>query len=514
MSDAPRYTTLLDYFAVLRRQRLLILVFVVAFGAAAYLVSAQQAKNYVAEAALALPELSESSDPVGLSPGNPVPADARAAINARLVGRPSVARRVKRSLDDPRSVDQLLAKITARGEARTNFLIVQANGSNPTDTTRLANAFAAEFAAQQVARKRRELRASGRALRTRLRRLTRSRSQVDEYTAIGLTDRISRTEALAEVARPVELVRGARVPTSPESPKPVRNALLGLLLGLTIGVLVAFARESLNPQLRTVRQVEQEMGTPVLARVGSRALGRTPNSEKRRRSLTPADLEAFRILRANLITLGDQAPPKTVGITSPMPEEGKTTVAAALAWVSAATGQRTLVIECDMRNPTLAERLGIEAAPGLIEYLAGSATAQDVIQEIQPEALGAGAENGNAPREPTLWCVTAGQVEADASPIINLNAFADFVFAVSRSYDLVILDTGPVLPIVDSLEVLPMADAVVLCVRMSQTTGEQLASTRAALDRLGVGPVGLVVTGVGSDEIETSVYGARPPIRA
>jgi receptor protein-tyrosine kinase/non-specific protein-tyrosine kinase len=488
------------------------LVIVVAFGGGAYLISAQQTDRYVAEAALSLPEPAETSDPVGLPIGNRLPVDQRAAINARLVSRPSVALRVKRSLRDPRPVNQLLAQITARAEARTNFLIVGASGPDPDETARLANAFAREFAAQQVRKERTQLRAVARALRVRLQRLNRSPSQTDQYTAIGLTDRISRTQALAEVARPVELVRLASVPGSPVSPKPVRNTLLGLLLGLTVAALVAFARDSLDPRLRNTRQIEDQMEARALTRVGTKALGRTPRAGKKRRLLKAPDLEAFQILRANLGTLGPDGPPRTIAVSSPMPEEGKTTVAGALGWVNAASGQRTLLIECDLRKPSLAQRLGLREAPGLVEYMAGTASSQEVIQAVDPQATGGGA-NGSTPTEPVLWCVTAGQLTASSGPLLRLGAFADFVGVVARSYDLVLLDTGPLLPIVDSLDVLPMADAVLLCVRAGQTTGEQLASTKAALERLGAGPVGLVVTGVGSRELETFGYGSRPAVR-
>lgn len=505
MTDAPRYTTLMDYLAVLRRQRVLILVIVLTFAGVAYLLSARQSKTYVAEAALSLPEPAETSDSVGLSIGFRLPADQRAAINAELVERPSVAARVKRSLRDQRSINDLLGSVTARAEARTNFLIVEARQPDPERAATLANGFARAFTDQQVSLERRRLRAVVRALRQRLDRLE-SRPAVNDYTAIGLTDRIARGQALAEVARPVEVVRLAGAPRSPVSPKPGRDALLAALLGLTIAILLAFARESLDQRLRTPRDIERELRLHALTTVRRRTLGRGATDEGKRDALQPRDLEAFRILRANLRTVGTGGPPRTLAVTSPMPEEGKTTVASMLAWVNAASGRRTLLIECDLRRPALAGRMGLQTKPGLVEFLSGAAHASDAIQTIDLETLGTPGMNGHGPREPMLWCMTAGEVDAQSAEMLNSGAFADLIGVVARSYDLVILDTGPLLPIVDSLEILPLVDAVLLCVRVSQTTRAQAAATRAALERLPDLSVGLVVTGVASDHVDAYGY--------
>ena len=516
LNDVPRYTSLRDYLAVLRRQRLLILVIVIAFLGGAYYISSRQTKTYVAESALSLPEPAEDTDPVGLPIGFRLPADQRAAINARLVASPSVARRVKRALRDSRPDYELLSHVATRVEAKTNFLIVQGSSTNPVDAARLSNEFARQFERQQTLSERRRLTRVSAALKRRLTVLKKSKNPTNGYSAIGLTDRISRTEALRDVVRPVEFVRAAPVPGAAISPKITRDTLLGGLLGLIVGVLAAFGRDSLDRRMRSASDVESQIELSTLSRISENALGKSggplPGGQGRN-SLSVRDLEAFRILRANLTSLTPTgSPPAVVAVTSAMPEEGKTTVATSLAWVGAASGRRTLMIECDLRRPALAERMGLEPGPGLMEFLVGTASAREVLQEVPRERLGLGGSNGSSELSSTLWCITAGDVAAHSAEVLDSDSFRDFVSVVRRSYDSVILDTGPLLPVVDPLRVLPLADAVVLCVRTSHTTRDQLAAAKATLERVSSPPVGLVVTGVGREELRSYGYGyaSRP----
>jgi capsular exopolysaccharide synthesis family protein len=507
LNDVPRYTSLTDYLAVLRRQRLLIVVLVIAFAGGAYFISSRQTKSYVADAVLSLPTPSTDADPVGLPSSTQLPPDERAAINAQLVTRLRVAKQVKRRLHDPRPASQLLANVSARPETKTNFIVVEGTSTAPADAARLANGFATQFERQQTRAARNQLRRVSTALKRRLTVLRKSKSPADNYTTLALTDRVARTDALADLIRPVEVVRSAAVPGGAVSPKTTRDTILGALLGLIVGTLAAFGRDSLDRRMRTARDVEEQMKLSTLTRVGNRALGKAGGARKRRKALSGRDLEAFRILRANLRALGTARAPKVIAVTSAMPQEGKTTVASSLAWVNAASGRKTLLIECDLRRPALAKRMGLEQAPGLVEFLSGSAGAKEMLQEVPRERLGLGASNGSSESRSTLWCITAGAVAANSADVLDTESFRNLVRTLSHSYDSVILDTGPLLPVVDPLEVLPLADAVVFCVRASATTREQLAAAMATLERLPSPPLGLVVTGVRPQELRSYGYG-------
>jgi len=259
----------------------------------------------------------------------------------------------------------------------------------------------------------------------------------------------------------------------------------------------------------------------MLGSVRNEAMGFAGPIGNGRGLMSDADLESFRILRTNLEFLDVDHPLKSVVVTSAFPEEGKSTVAASLAFASVAAGKRTLLVECDLRRPVLAGRLGIEPAPGLADYLLGRAGPQEVLQRVEipaPSPNGNGASDGEGSDadqavavpdggDRTLVCITAGATQPHSAELLGSKRFRDFLAAVTAAYDAVILDATPLLAVVDALEVLPHADGVVVCVRAARTTRDQVRAARSALEHLPERPMGLVVTGIRSgDEGDYGYY--------
>jgi receptor protein-tyrosine kinase len=209
-----------------------------------------------------------------------------------------------------------------------------------------------------------------------------------------------------------------------------------------------------------------------------------------------ADLEAFRIVRTNLDYLDVDQRVKVVAVTSAMPEEGKSTVAASLAFASAAAGRKTLLVECDLRRPSLAGRLAIGEGPGLSEYLAGRAGPEDVLHTIH--LSGEADVEGEGPQKlgESLVCIVAGEPPLRPAELMASRKFADFLTQVSEAYDLVVLDSAPLLAVVDTLEILPKVDGVLLCVRAGRATREQARAVKSAVSHLPDRPMGLVITGI------------------
>ena len=214
-------------------------------------------------------------------------------------------------------------------------------------------------------------------------------------------------------------------------------------------------------------------------------------------------METFRILRTNLDYIDQGRPVKTVLVTSPLPEEGKTTVSIGLALASALGGRRTLLVEADLHRPVHAERLGLAKSPGLTDYLVGRAEPQDVVQLkdfVDPAAaVGDGvATNGAAPeaRRLRLSCITAGTDSGNVGELFGSERFASFLEEVSEVYDLVVIDTAPLLAVAETSQLVPLADALLVCLRMGRTTTDQAQVGSEALERLPERPTGLVATGV------------------
>ncbi len=276
-----------------------------------------------------------------------------------------------------------------------------------------------------------------------------------------------------------------------------------MLFGLLLGILAAFVRDATDRRLRGGKDVQTSFGLPVLGHVRNRALGGIVQISDRSRRGSEQDVEAFRIVRRNLELLEPGLPPTTILVTSAVAEEGKTSVAASLAVSIASTGRRTLLIEADLRRPALASRLGVEPAPGLTDYLTGHAAPQEVLRTIQ--FAEAPSKNGSTPSNNghlndagvrSLVFVPSGSTTPRAAELVGSARFEELLQQVRETYDAVVLDTPPLLPVSDTLEILPSVDAVVLCVRESQTTREQAAAAKTALARVPVHRVGVVVTGI------------------
>jgi Mrp family chromosome partitioning ATPase len=224
------------------------------------------------------------------------------------------------------------------------------------------------------------------------------------------------------------------------------------------------------------------------------------------------DFEPFRILKRNCEFLDPGQAQRTVAVTSPLAEEGKSTVAAGLAAANALAGKETLLVEGDLRRPVLAERLGIRAAPGLTDYLAGAAEPEEIAQVVdvatphRPEFESTSAEDDQrlitTGLDSQFVCVTAGRMTSSPAELLGSKRFAAFVESVRETYELVIFDTAPVLPVGDTLELLTSVDGILLCIRLAQTTRDQALAARSSLERLPDRSTGVVITGIKPTQAE------------
>jgi tyrosine-protein kinase len=491
-SDAPRYATLQDYLRVIRSHRLLIVLFALAFGAAGLLLSLTQTKLYTAEAQLSFRDPTSALTLLG---GNVLPQespDQRAATNAALISRPQVARRVQNDLGTDLTISQLQTMVSAQVGARTNFVLLQAESRSATFAPQVANSFARQVELIGTKKFHNQV---DRAIKTLTKEARGELPTIRQQTA---EQQIAELRTLRSIAKPVEVAREAEVPTSPTSPRPKRNAVLGFIVGLAFGLLAAFGRDSLDRRLRAPHEAHEELGLPVLGRVSDAALGYTGFMHNGNFQINDPDLEAFRVLRTNLEFLKAGEPMKSVLVTSGLPEEGKSTVATALASAAVVAGKRTLLIECDLRRPSLATRLGIEQQPGLSDYLTGRASPREVLQRVSLPEPGQGP-NGQArglESDHDLVVICAGTIELQPAELLASERFHDLLEKVSKVYEMVVIDTSPLLSVVDALELVPLVDVVLICVRLSQTTRDQAKAALGALSHLPERPTGLVVTGL------------------
>jgi polysaccharide biosynthesis transport protein len=370
----------------------------------------------------------------------------------------------------------------------------------------VADGFAREVRQLAIEERREQVDDAVASIRGRIRRLESTTSNPVARTArrAALKEQISQLEAQAELARPIEIVRFASPPGSPASPRPLRNAALGLIVGLTLAISAAFVRDALDRRLRRSAEIQEHLGLPLLGHLSESALGSVPGANGAGRRLSDPDLEAARILRVNLDFVF-RPRPRSIAVTSGLPEEGKSTVAIALASVSATAGRRTLLVECDLRRPAFTRRLGIAPEPGLTQYLDGLAGLDEIMQEVAlGPALGFDGVGLGGPEPRTvgssLVCVPAGRPTDHPADMLGSARFPAFLDEVGERFEFVVLDTAPLLSVVDTRELLPHVGGVLLCVRAASTTDDEAKAAKQALEYLPDRPIALVVTGVRKGE--------------
>ena len=499
MEHAPRYSTLYDYLRVIRRRWILIVATTIAAGAAALALSLAQEPKYEASVQIAFRDIAADISLIsGTAPSPDITAGARAATNAELVTRPEVTNRVKKKLDTDLSREELASSISTRVGLQTNLVILTAVADDGKLAADIANAYS-DVVKQISTREAQSLLADLEESAIRELNAADQGSDNDSFRLGTLQDRLARIRTLQDVAQPVEIAFAAAAPTEPVSPQPARNTVLGLLVGLTLGVLAAFVRDSLDRRLHGAGEANQELGLPVLGRVSEAALKYPGLARDGAAPMSESEFEAFRILRTNLRALSDGDPLSKILITSSRPDEGKTAVSLSLASACAIAGSRVLLVECDLRRPSFARRLkSINQSPGLTDFLMGKAAPQEILQVVQlSEPAGAASLAGTQGQAAgAIVCITAGSIVPKPAELIGGKRFADFLAKVVKAYDMVIIDASPLLSVVDPLELVQHVDGVLICVRSGQTTREEARASRAALAHLPGRPSGVVMTGL------------------
>ncbi len=292
------------------------------------------------------------------------------------------------------------------------------------------------------------------------------------------------------------IISPAIVPSYAFNPNGNRAVLLGALLGFVVGAGLILLRERLITAVRTPDELEDATNLPVLGQI-PRIPGRTRPAIIRylAKKPTSAAAEAVRNLRTSLVLTQNAAPPQLTVVTSALPGEGKSTTAVALAHNYAGLGKNVLLIEADIRRRTLAKFLSLtEGEHNMLSVLAEEAGIADAVQRC--EALNFDVLLGS----------TSDINPADA---LSSNAFADMLSEARENYDVIIVDTPPLLVVPDARIAAQYADAVLFTVLWNRTSITQVKDALKELSSIGIRPSGLVMSNVDPKGMRQLGYGQR-----
>jgi len=293
------------------------------------------------------------------------------------------------------------------------------------------------------------------------------------------------------------VVDNARPPTGPIEPNIPRNLLFAAVLGLASGIGLAFLLEGLDNTVRTTEQAQMISGVASLGMIplGSKSAREGPNPKRLviATSKEAVELvtqvrpqsqmaESYRALRTSLLLSNLGAPPRIIMVTSALPQEGKTTTSINTAVVLAQKGVRVLLIDADMRRPSIHKTLGMGPHSGLSNVLTGSTSLEQAI--TRTTIL------------PNLFVLPAGTPPPNPAELLASAEMRDVLNKLSSQYDHVVIDTPPSLSVTDAVVLSPRADAVVLVIRSGQTTKQALRRSRDVLMQVNAKVVGVLLNAV------------------
>jgi len=276
----------------------------------------------------------------------------------------------------------------------------------------------------------------------------------------------------------LNVVSGPTLNPVPVSPRKTLNIGLGVLLGLALGLAAAILREVLDNTVRSPQVLRTMSEAPVLGVIAAdRGSRKSPLIvDNHARSVRA---EAFRQLRTNLQFIDAARPVGVLVVTSSIANEGKSTTAINLAVSFSDSGRRVLLIEADLRRPRVAEYLGLEGAVGLTNVLVGQAAIDDV---LQPWGRGG------------LTVLPSGTIPPNPSELMGSPLMAELIIQLRKSFDMIIIDTPPVLPVTDAAVASRLVDGVVVVVRYGKTTRNQVSTALRSLTAVDARVLGTVLT--------------------
>jgi polysaccharide biosynthesis transport protein len=494
-AGASQQRGLRDYLRILRRRKWYVIGTAILVAGLAVAFSLREQKAYQAQSQVLL----NRQDIAGAVTGTPSPAFSEdpvryAATQASLARSSAVAAlAIGTAHVSGRTPSGLLQESSVTPDATADVLDFSVHDRDSAVAARLVNAYASAFVAYQLQVQTGALFLARHQIKQKLAGLAKNTPAYHRLTA---SDQQLHTMQLLQSRDTVLNHPAAGVQVRP---RPMRDGLLGLGFGILIGLGLAFAAESLDRRLRTVEEVEEQLRLPLLASIprpsrssrGGIAMLDDPGSTY---------AEALRRLATNIVFSNPDRSARTLMFTSALQQEGKSTTIANLGVALAAAGNRVVLVDLDLRRPSLASLFGLHRLSGLTDVVVGRRPLDESLFPVHLAGLVEPADSINAP-EPashgSLHLLPTGPLPPGPGEFVASNALAERVLAPLREqFDYALVDSPPACVVGDSIRLAARVDGIVVVTRLGFASRAALNDLQRQLAAVPAPTLGVVVAGV------------------
>lgn len=497
--------TLRDYLRVVSRGKWIVLLCAILGPASAVGLSLQQQKLYQASADVLLSRqnlaaaLTNTDDPLATQDAERV---AETQVNVARVPRVLSRTLAAVGVSDRLPTD-LLENSSVSAMPSADILVFKVTDPDPELATSLATEYAQQFTRYRRVLDTASIKLARREAQTQIASLEAEDARDSQLYAnlVEKEQELATLEALqtsnAHLLRPAGEAGQVQ-------PRPLRNGLIGLALGVLLGIGLALLRDALDTRVRSAGEVAERLDLPLLGRIAE------PPRRFRKRGLMMRDqpdsafAEAFRVLRTNIefVNVGDES--RTIMVTSGVQSEGKSTTAANLAFAFARSGKRVVLVDLDLRRPSLARFVGSNGGSGIADVATGRTRLDRAMLSVGLVAPAGPAHdlgsNGHALVLGSLDVLLAGSLPPNPGEFVGTRRMSDLLKDLRSLYDLVIIDAPPLLSVGDARALAAHVDALLLVVRLNVARKQSLTEIRRALETMQAAPLGFVLAGAELEE--------------
>lgn len=498
---------LTHYLQLLKRSLWIVVLTVALVTATAVYLSGRQAKLYRSSADVFLGTQSLATALAGVQAPSSDPV-REATTQASLAQTPIVAERaLRRAGLGNRSATELLANSSVTPAPNADILTFSVQDHQPSVAEKLAEDYAAAYTQY---RRQLDTLSLSQARKDLGKQLTQLRRLGLEHTAAyaNLADKEQQLSTLEVLQGSNALLVRSAGPAAQIQPKPLRNGILAAVLGLVLGLGLAFLREALNTRVRSTVEVQERLELPLL--------GRLPEPPRRFRSQNQLAMlaephspgaEAFRILATNLDFVNLERGARTIMFTSATRSEGKSTTVANLAVALARTGRRVVLVDLDLRKPALDGLFSLGEQPGLTTVALGRTQLDEALVPIPLLGGSEATPSTDGAIQGVLTVLPVGPLPPNPAEFVGSHALAAILAELEKRADLILVDAPPLLDLSDAMTLTSRVDGLVVVTRLPSIRRASLQELHRVLAAAPVTKLGFVATGTTSDGEPYKAYG-------